>query len=153
MNKVTKFFTRIIESWKEEDDVIKMFTIGAIFSFIIYIIIAINELLKQLTFWEARFLPTSSKKSKNMESKILKENKNFYIDSNGNKFSKINYTEWEATKASKSLINCKNCEDCQFCEDCINCIGCENCKNCINCENCLFCKNCSDCKKSKYCIN
>ena len=61
----------------------------------------------------------------------MKENEDYYIDENGNRWTKKYYSLIAAQRASESLINCFNCTDCTQCHDC------RNCEHCINCEDCV----------------
>lgn len=70
-----------------------------------------------------------------------------------NKWSTKKYTEEQAIKASKTLINCKRCIDCEDCEDCLACKSCINCVDCDLCENCISCEDCVECYNCKNCVH
>ena len=40
----------------------------------------------------------------------MRENENYWIDSNGNEWSKKNFTKKQASRESKKLVYCKKCE-------------------------------------------
>ena len=66
---------------------------------------------------------------------MIKNDEGKWIDENGNTWNNNiwcgqAYTEEEAIKASKSLVNCINCYNCK---NMINCIDCSECKDLVNC--------------------
>ena len=71
----------------------------------------------------------------------------YWVDENNNRWDIEIYTEKEAEKCSKSLVNCYNCCDCRNCYSCRNCI---NCRNCYSCDNCNYCNNCRNCHYCNY---
>ncbi len=92
---------------------------------------------------------------------IKKDYEEFYMDENGNCWSKDKFTEEEAIEKSKTLINCFHCLNCENgnechycveCLDCDNCYKCVNCKNCKNCVKCIKCKDCENCRNCKNCV-
>lgn len=59
----------------------------------------------------------------------MTEDKNYWIDENQNRWSKLFYTKEQAEKNSKTLTHCTGCTDCTDCTDCTGCTGCTNCTN------------------------
>ena len=88
----------------------------------------------------------------------MKKLNGYWVDKNNNKWEVDFYTEKEAEKHSKSLVNCIECVNCIDCRDCIdcrncrNCRDCEDCKDCIDCEDCRNCRDCEDCRNCIECI-
>lgn len=68
----------------------------------------------------------------------------YWMDSNGNGWSKDMYTKKQAEQYSYTLVNCTGCIDCFDCE---NCEDCEGCEDCVNCYGCIYCTDC------EYCMN
>ena len=106
----------------------------------------------------------------NNEGKIFWiEDDDYYIDINGNRYSRNKWRKEEMEEIVKSNKDCYGCCDCCMCTGCIECdncvdsffskycsnsmrlIYCENCHNCTDCENCSNCKNCERCEKCKNC--
>ena len=84
----------------------------------------------------------------------MKQINGYWTDENNNRWDIEIYTEEQAKKYSKSLVNCHNCDDCSYCCDCRscnNCRYCDNCRNCRNCRNCYDCRNCEYCVDCRYC--
>lgn len=75
----------------------------------------------------------------------MKTVNNYYVDDRNNKWSKSIYTEDQAEKNSKSLINCSDCSRCSRCSDCSHCSDCSGCSDCSDCSHCSRCCDCSDC--------
>ena len=69
----------------------------------------------------------------------MKKQKNYWVDSNNNKWSCDLYTEEKAIELSGTLVNCKNCINCRSCRSCSNCRSCSYCSYCSNCSDCLDC--------------
>lgn len=78
----------------------------------------------------------------------MNESARYWIDSNNNKWSKADYSEETAAKASASLVNCHKCIDCECCRDCSSCNG---CTNCISCNKLFCCNDCAYCNDCTYC--
>ena len=70
----------------------------------------------------------------------MEKTNNYWTDLNNNKWDCDIYTEEQAEKLSKTLINCFNC---------INCIDCISCSDCRYCSSCRSCRSCSDCSDFK----
>lgn len=106
----------------------------------------------------------------NNEGKIFWiEDDDYYIDINGNRYSRNKWRKEEMEEIVKSNKDCYGCCDCCMCTGCIECdncvdsffskycsnsmrlIYCENCHNCTDCENCSNCKNSERCEKCKNC--
>lgn len=92
----------------------------------------------------------------------MKQINGYWVDENNNRWDIEFYTEEEAEKCSKSLVDCENCRDCRNCRNCCDCCDCcdcrycgycYNCCDCDNCDNCRNCRNCCDCNDCRYCIN
>ena len=81
----------------------------------------------------------------------MKQINGYWTDGNNNRWDIGIYTEEQAEKYSKSLVNChdcRNCFDCHscgYCDYCINCHDCNSCHNCRNCYDCQYCYNCRHC--------
>ena len=67
----------------------------------------------------------------------LKDNK--WIDENNNSWDANKYTQDQAEKNSKSLINCSGCSDCSDCTGCMSCSRCSDCSDCSGCSGCSHC--------------
>lgn len=65
----------------------------------------------------------------------MKSDENYWIDDNGNKWTKSIETEESADKKSKTLTNCENCVDCLKCSWCSGCSWCSWCSGCSECKN------------------
>ena len=89
----------------------------------------------------------------------LKQINGYWVDENNNRWNIEIYTEEEAEKCSKSLVNCHdcyNCVDCKYCRncnDCRYCINCRYCNSCLACYHCKNCRNCNDCRSCRYCVD
>ena len=86
----------------------------------------------------------------------------YWVDENNNRWNIGIYTEEQAEKFSKSLVNCYNCHNCRNCSNCRNCNNCDNCcycggcrycDNCHACDYCRCCSNCNNCRDCRYCDN
>jgi len=66
----------------------------------------------------------------------MKKFNNKWYDSNNNSWDCSVYTEEQAERWSKTLVNCNNCHICNNCHNCTDCYNCNNCHNCDNCDNC-----------------
>ena len=66
----------------------------------------------------------------------MKQINGCWVDENNNRWDIEFYTEEEAEKCSKSLVDCENCRNCINCR---NCYSCDNCNYCNNCRNCHYC--------------
>jgi hypothetical protein len=102
---------------------------------------------------------------------LIDQDDDYWIFTNGIKYSKNRYKQRLAEKVYLTLSNCKNCINCEDCNDCINCnkcyrsanlincsdcnkcFICKECKNSINCLECRNCNNCSDCQYCKSCLD
>jgi hypothetical protein len=85
---------------------------------------------------------------------VIKEDEQYYIFENNNKYSKNKYTKEEAIIANATLVdctNCINCIKCYTCDDCDTCIDCYNCYSCYKCYDCKDCPDCYDCNDCYYC--
>lgn len=60
---------------------------------------------------------------------MLKKINRYWVDENNNRWNIEIYTEEQAEKYSKSLVNCYNCINCINCRNCLNCNYCDNCSN------------------------
>ena len=75
----------------------------------------------------------------------------YWIDTNGNKWNRIAYSESEAERLSHTLIKCKNCVNseylvnCKDCDESAGCIDSYDLKSCIRCTECQSCEKCEDC--------
>ncbi len=89
----------------------------------------------------------------------INSSEGYWIDGNGNMWSKMRYSKEDALKMSRTLkdcrgcINCSYCDDCKQCEDCHYCHGCEGSTLCKFCEGCVQCSRCSYCNCCRYCHN
>ena len=89
----------------------------------------------------------------------MKQINGYWVDENNNRWDIEIYTEGQAEKFSKSLVNCHNCRNCSYCyncdycDNCQNCIGCRNCYSCYSCRNCQNCDNCRNCYSCYNCQN
>ena len=92
----------------------------------------------------------------------MKQINGYWVDENNNRWNIEIYTEEEAEKCSKSLVNCYDCDNCygssscNDCRCCCNCHGCCNCYCCRDCDNCRYCcdcYNCRNCDSCRYCYN
>lgn len=78
----------------------------------------------------------------------------YWKDSNGNLWSKANYTLGEASAESATLLQCHGCLDsknldhCNFCNYCEDCTACHDCTSCIDSAGLAHCIGCSDCMDS-----
>ena len=79
------------------------------------------------------------------EQKLMHENEKYYIDGNGNAWSKDKCLLTDAMVSSRTLDGCENCIDCDHCENCIDCDHCEDCMDCVRCFNCEHLRDCEDC--------
>jgi hypothetical protein len=71
-----------------------------------------------------------------------------------NKWNASIYTQEQAEKYSKTLINCQNCINCSSCSDCSycrSCSDCSSCRSCSSCSDCSYCRSCSSCSDCSYC--
>jgi len=71
-----------------------------------------------------------------------------------NKWNASIYTQEQAEKFSKTLINCGNCInciDCSYCNECSDCRSCSDCSDCRSCSDCRDCSYCSDCSSCRSC--
>lgn len=86
----------------------------------------------------------------------MKQINGYWVDENNNRWDIEIYTEGQAEKCSKSLVNCYNCQNCYNCRNCRNCHYCYycyyccDCCNCDNCRYCCYCYNCCDCNSCDY---
>ena len=62
----------------------------------------------------------------------MKQINDYWVDENNNRWDCELYTEAEAERCSKTLIDCTECTDCINCNNCNNCDYCDNCYNCTN---------------------
>ena len=62
----------------------------------------------------------------------MKKINDYWIGDNNNKWDIHLYTQKQAQKENKSLINCNYCTDCNFCSYCENCEKYSNCSYKIN---------------------
>lgn len=83
----------------------------------------------------------------------MKQIDGFWIDENNNKWDTKIYTEEEAEKRSKSLVNCYNCKNCRNCIGCCYCHDCHDCCYCHDCRYCRYCRYCCNCDYCNYCRN
>jgi hypothetical protein len=81
----------------------------------------------------------------------MKKINNYWIDSNSNKWYCDLYTEEQADKLSKTLIDCFNCINCSSCRYCSDCSDCHYCRSCRDCSYCSDCSSCSHCRSCRYC--
>ena len=90
----------------------------------------------------------------------MEKTNNYWTDLNNNKWDCDIYTEEQAEKLSKTLINCFNCincidciscSDCRYCSSCRSCRSCSDCSSCSSCSDCSYCSDCSDCRYCRYC--
>ena len=87
----------------------------------------------------------------------MKQINGYWTDENNNRWNTEIYTEEQAEKCSKSLVNCYNCCNCRYCRYCSNCRCCVNCDYCRYCSGCCDCDNgydcrcCVDCNDCRYC--
>ena len=72
----------------------------------------------------------------------------YWIDKNGNKWSRDLYTRNTAQKFSETLENCTGCINCSNCCSCSYCEGCQQCRHCYACK---ACKNCEFSDHLKFC--
>ena len=82
---------------------------------------------------------------------MLKQINGYWVDENNNRWNIEIYTEEEAEKCSKSLVNCYDCDNCGACGNCRNCKNCNYCNYCCDCLNCTDCTNCNDCCYCCHC--
>lgn len=75
----------------------------------------------------------------------MKQINGYWMDENNNRWDIEIYTEEQAEKFSKSLVNCYNCISCRNCRNCDNCRYCHNCYDCCDCRNCRYCCYCHYC--------
>jgi hypothetical protein len=71
-----------------------------------------------------------------------------------NKWNASIYTQEQAEKYSKTLINCQNCINCSSCRSCSYCSSCRDCRSCSycsSCRSCSYCSSCSDCIDCSSC--
>jgi hypothetical protein len=81
----------------------------------------------------------------------MKQINGYWTDENNNRWDTEIYTEGQAEKFSKSLVDCHNCRNCSYCYNCNYCDNCQNCIDCRNCDNCHACRNCRNCHGCDYC--
>ena len=81
----------------------------------------------------------------------MKKVNNKWYDNNNNSWDCSLYTEEQAEKWSKTLVDCSYCNNCYNCYNCRNCQHCRNCRNCRNCSNCNNCNYCNSCNYCNYC--
>lgn len=90
---------------------------------------------------------------------IVKKVDNFWVDENNNRWDENLFTEDEAIRASKELIDCHDCKNCSYCVCCTNCTHCHCCWDCHDCRICTNCrqtdrsKRCEDCSWCEDCIS
>jgi len=85
------------------------------------------------------------------EQKLMHENEKYYIDGNGNAWSKDKCLLTDAMVSSRTLDGCEDCIDCSQCEDCMDCVRCANCEHLRDCEDCNLCTDSQDCQKCREC--
>lgn len=83
----------------------------------------------------------------------IRQEGDWYIDENNNRWSCRYYTSTQAESRSRTLSNCSNCTDCNNCSLCSNCTDCNNCSGCTNCSYCSYCRCCDDCSDCRQCTN
>ena len=83
----------------------------------------------------------------------MKQINKYWVDENNNRWDIEIYTEEQAEKFSKSLVNCYNCRNCRNCHDCYDCYDCDYCDYCDSCYDCDYCHNCDNCRCCDYCHN
>lgn len=83
----------------------------------------------------------------------MKQINKYWVDENNNRWDIEIYTEEQAEKFSKSLVNCYNCHNCRNCHDCYDCYDCDYCDYCDSCYDCDYCHNCDNCRCCDYCHN
>ena len=89
----------------------------------------------------------------------MKKLSNYWVDKNNNKWNCNIYSQEEAKKYSKTLVNCSDCSDCsdcsgcRGCSDCSGCSGCRYCSGCSDCSDCIDCSYCRDCSGCRACID
>lgn len=82
-----------------------------------------------------------------------------YVDSKGNTWDDIEFSEEEAQACSDSLHDCYQCSDCRDCRSCTQCIGCVDCSYCPQCSDCTNCHrcdcmtSCKNCHDSTRCVD
>lgn len=75
----------------------------------------------------------------------MEKYKGCWSDNNFNMWNRTEYTEHEAERLSRTLINCKNCVDSEYL---VNCYGCKDCRYSIDLINCISCTESAGCKDS-----
>ena len=83
----------------------------------------------------------------------MKQINGYWVDENNNRWDIEIYTEEQAEKFSKSLVNCYDCDNCGDCGNCRNCKNCRYCHNCDYCHNCYDCYDCCDCRYCSCCCD
>jgi len=81
----------------------------------------------------------------------MNKDKNYWIDENNNKWSRVKYTHEEAIKLSGSMISCINCIDSDSCNFCNSCNFCDSCNSCNSCNSCYSCNSCNSCDSCNFC--
>lgn len=81
----------------------------------------------------------------------MKQINGYWVDENNNRWNIGIYTEEQAEKFSKSLVNCYNCNNCGYCDNCRSCHNCRYCNKCNDCNNCRYCDYCDYCNSCRYC--
>ena len=77
----------------------------------------------------------------------MKQINGYWVDENDNRWNIKTYTEEEAERYSKSLVNC------YYCYNCIDCHNCFNCFDCVDCSDCRYCWNCRYYKQYTFDLN
>ena len=78
----------------------------------------------------------------------MEQTNRYWVDENNNRWDCGIYTEGQAEKFSKSLVNCYNCHNCRNCRNCHDCYDCDYCDYCDSCYDCDYCHNCHDYKQN-----
>ncbi len=81
----------------------------------------------------------------------MKQINNKWVDKNNNSWDCDVYTQEQAKKLSKTLINCSDCLNCSYCSRCFRCSNCFDCSDCFGCSNCSRCSGCSGCSRCFGC--
>ena len=76
----------------------------------------------------------------------MKQINGYWMDENNNRWNIEIYTEEQAEKCSKSLVNCHDCDNCCNCHGCSDCNYCHKCNDCRCCCDCYNCRNCDSCR-------
>lgn len=81
----------------------------------------------------------------------IKQIDGYWVDKNNNMWDCYVYTQEQAEKFSRTLIDCHNCINCYNCHNCCSCLSCHDCYRCHHCNSCYSCYYCISCNSCHSC--